>query len=337
MWLAALDWSLRAAGTMCCGGLAYTGFRFKRAQKKCCDNKAADATMPSDAYKGKVVWITGASSGIGKELTVQLARQGAKLIISARREQVLCEVAAELKQTLAGSGGEISVLPLDLENIESLDAKSQEALKIFGRVDILINNGGYTSRALARDTHGIEPEIKMMKVNFLSYVAITKSLMPSMMQRKSGHIVNISSLAGKFGTPMRTLYCGSKHATMGWFDALRVEEASFKSGILVTNVCPGSVKTDVAKNAVTADGSLRGYSDPNIESGLSVEFTCDRILAGVHCGLDEIWLAVPAELSACYLGQYFPETLKGKLKDMGPGMMTRVMGEEFVKERMNSS
>merc|ERR1719296_281385 len=157
-----------------------------------------------------------------------------------------------------------------------------------------------------------------------------------MTKQKGGHIVNISSLAGKFGSPLRTLYCGAKHAVMGWFDALRIEEASFNTGISVTNICPGSVKTDVAKNAVTADGSLRGYSDPNIDNGLSVEFTCDRILAAVHCGLHEAWIAKPNELQAVYTAQYFPDTLKHKLKGWGLDIMRGTMGPEYVNERLGS-
>jgi len=265
---------------------------------------------------------------------MHVGRQGAKVILSARREAVLQQVAAEMQESL-GSGGDVRVLPLDLEDVDSLEAKAQEALGLFGLVDVLVNNGGYTSRALAADTKGVEEELKMMRVNFLSYVALAKAVMPSMRERKSGHIINITSFAGKFGVPLRTLYCGAKHAVMGWFDALRTEETGFwKSGIRVTNVCPGSVKTDVAINSVTADGSRRGYSDPNIDAGLDPAFVSDRILAAAHCGLEEVWIAPAQEIQGAYLNQYAPAMFKAMITGKAREMVARTMGEEFVKSRL---
>merc|ERR1740123_827054 len=147
-----------------------------------------------------------------------------------------------------------------------------------------------------------------MNVNFLSCVALAKAVLPTMKKQKRGHIINISSLAGKYGVPLRTLYCGAKHALIGWFDALRAEEEGFwQSGIVITNVCPGSVRTDVARNAVNAEGGRRGDSDPNIEAGLEVSFAVDRILASAHCGLMEVWIAKwNPELRATYVNQYAP-------------------------------
>jgi len=261
---------------------------------------------------------------------VQLARQHAKLILSARREDVLQEIAEQLKLTLA-SNDDVAVLPLDLDDLDALDAKAQKALSTFGRIDVLVNNGGYSSRALARDTASIDIDSKMMRVNFLSYVALTKSLLPSMLENKQGHIINISSLAGKFGSPLRTLYCGAKHAVIGWFDALRAEEAALQSGIVVTNICPGSVKTDVAINAVNASGDKRGYSDPNIDNGLDVSFACDRILAAAHNGLDEAWIAHGKELLITYISQYLPDLAKKMIKGSGREIIKTTMGEEFMK------
>eukprot|EP00930_Biecheleria_cincta_P008283 TRINITY_DN109699_c0_g1_i1.p1 TRINITY_DN109699_c0_g1~~TRINITY_DN109699_c0_g1_i1.p1 ORF type:complete len:338 (-),score=64.99 TRINITY_DN109699_c0_g1_i1:107-1015(-) len=298
-----------------------------------CDAATAVASMPADAYASKVVWVTGASSGIGRELAKQLAEQGAKLILSARRQDVLQEVANELKPRL-GAGGDIRVLPLDLEDLDSLEHKAREALSFFGAVDVLVNNGGYSSRAVARETVGISQDVRMMQVNFLSAVALTKSVLPTMIRRKQGLIINMSSLAGKFGSPLRTLYCGAKHAMMGWFDALRAEEAAFQSGVRVCNICPGSIKTDVAVNAVTADGSKRGYSDPNIDNGLDVKFTCDRILAAAYTGLDEAWIAKPQELQSAYLAQYHPDIHKAMMKQFSAQIIGGTMGEDFMKSRL---
>jgi len=329
-----LDWLLRGAGAGALIGAGYGLVRLRSSLRSSCDAATAAARLPPGAFAGKVVWVTGASSGIGRELARQLARLGARLILSARRAAVLEEVAAELRPSLA-AGGEVRVLPLDLEDLGALPGKAREALSLFGGVDVLVNNGGYSSRALARESSGIEGEEKMMRVNFLSYVALTKVVLPSMLERKGGHIINISSLAGKMGVPLRTLYCGAKHALMGWFDALRAEEVGFfGSGIVVTNICPGSVKTDVAVNAVTADGSRRGYTDPNIEAGLDVAFVCDRILAAAHSGLEEAWIAPGRELQGAYLSQYLPATFKRMVRGKAKAIVEGTMGRDFVAARL---
>jgi len=336
--IVALDFALRGAGAAAVLGGAILARKLSILRRANCDAACAAAVMPADAYKGKVVWITGASSGIGKEFAVQLARQGAKLILSARREQVLQDVAAELSPLMKASGGEVKILPLDLEDLASLPGKATEALASFGgTIDVLVNNGGYSSRALGRETQGITEEVKMMNVNFLSCVALAKAVLPNMYQRKTGTIINISSLAGKFGSPLRTLYCGAKHALIGWFDVLRLEEAGFfKSGITVTNACPGSVKTDVARNAVTAGGTRLGVSDPGIDSGLEPSFVCDRILASAYCGLDEVWIAKPAELQAVYMNQYLPATFKSTIKQRADAIIRSTMGNEFADASLRS-
>lgn len=257
------------------------------------------------------------------------------MIVSARREALLEQLAEELKPALRESGGDVRVLAVDLSDLAGLQEKAAEALALFGGVDVLVNNGGYTSRALARDAPGIGEEAAMMDVNFLSQVALAKAVAPSMRERGRGWIINISSMSGKMGVPLRTMYCAAKHALIGWFDAFRAEEAGFwQSGIVTTNVCPGSVKTDVAKNAVTADGSKMGHSDPNVDAGLDVEFACERILAAAHCGLDEVWIAKSQELRYVYLSQYLPSSLKSSMRGNARGMVRGTMGEEFVKSRL---
>jgi len=322
-------------GLIACAICGFVAWKLYIVMSSNCDSKCAAATMPPDAYRGKVVWVTGASSGIGKELVVQLARQGAKMIISARRESVLEEVASEVKGDLTKSGGEIRVLPLDLEDLDALPKKAQEAQSFFdGVIDVLVNNGGYSSRVLSKDTEGLKDELAMFKVNFFSCVALAKAVAPGMRERKQGQIINISSLAGKMGVPLRTLYSGSKFAVIGWFDAFRAEEQGFwQSGIVTTNVCPGSVKTDIASNAVLGDGS-RGIKDPIIDAGLDVEFTCDRILASAYEGLPEVWIAKSSEIQGAYLNQYFPDMFKFKIAARARSSIEHVMGRAFVKSRI---
>lgn len=331
--VAVIDWGLRSIGLAACAAVLLAYLRVRRAFKSCCDNATANARMPANAYAGRVVWITGASSGIGEELAQQLAKQNAKLILSARSKEKLEGLADELRKSSADAL-EVRVLPLDLKEISSLEGKAKQALALFGAIDVLINNGGYSSRALAFLSPGIQTDIDMMEVNFLSAVALAKAVLPSMHERKQGHIINISSLSGKFGVPLRTLYCGAKHAMMGWFDALRVEEAALKTGVSVTNICPGSCKTNVATNAVTDNGMRRGFSDPIIDNGLSVDFVCDRILAAAHCKLKECWLAKEGELKLCYKSQYAPELLKSQLTQWFHPTVTAVMGEQYLKSAM---
>jgi len=330
-----LDCVLRGIGALACPFIVIAVTKVGVAFRSSCDSRTARATLSPTAFAGKVVWITGASSGIGKELAVQLARQGARLILSARRADALEDVVKELAQSLAQSGGEARALPLDLADLDALPGKADAAIAMFGGVDVLVNNGGYSSRALAQDTEGIKEEDAMMKVNFLSYVALAKAVAPSMRARKGGHIINVSSIAGKVGVPLRTMYCAAKHAVIGWFDAFRAEEAGFfRSGIAVTNVCPGSVKTDVARNAVTADGSRLGHSDPNIESGLEVSFVCDRILAAAAAGLDEVWIGKAKELSVLYRNSLFPDEVKVFFRENAKGIVERTMGAEFARSRL---
>lgn len=316
-------------------GAAKAGLTLWKASRSNCDAQCAAARMPPDAYKGQVVWITGASSGIGKAVAKALARQGARIILSARREKELEEAAEELRPIASASGGAVAVLPMDLEKLDELPGKAAEAQKMFGSpVDVLVNNGGYSSRCLAREVPGIEADQRMFAVNFFAWIALAKAVLPEQETSRPVKIINISSLAGKLGSALRTMYCGAKAAVINWFDALRVEEAGFWGhNVSICNVCPGSVQTDVSNNAVTADGSKLGVTDPNIANGLEVDFVADRILAAAHCKLDEIWIAKWSELRAAYMAQYMPDTLKKKLREMALPIVWHTMGADYVKQR----
>lgn len=333
--LTAVDWTLRGLGLLAVAGSAKVGYTLWKAKKNSCDAACAAATMPPDAYKGQVVWITGASSGIGKGLAEALSKQGAKIILSARREKELEEVAKELKPALDASGGEVAILPIDLANLDEIPGKAAQAHKLFNQpVDVLVNNGGYSSRALARDVPGISEDKKMFDVNFFAWIALGKAVLPEKGSTRPVKIINISSIAGKLGNALRSMYCAAKAAVIFWFDALRVEEAGFwNHQVSICNVCPGSVQTDVAVNAVTQDGSKLGHTDPNIANGLKVDFVCDRILASAYCNLDEVWIAKWNELQAAYTAQYQPEKMKEKLRQFAIPIVWYTMGEEFVKQR----
>jgi len=243
------------------------------------------------------VWITGASSGIGAALAVHLGRRGARLILSARREEKLREVHGCLD-----SSREHLVVPLDLGDPESIGHAVEATLPKVGHVDVLVNNGGVSQRALACDTD-ISVVRRIMQVNFLGTVQLTQALLPGMMSRRSGWIMVTSSLVGKFGTPLRSSYSASKHALHGYFDSLRAE--LWPHGIGVTMVCPGFVRTDVSLSALTAEGGAQGTMDKATASGLPAARCVALMVRAMEKERDEVIIAGKEGL-AVWLKRFFP-------------------------------
>jgi dehydrogenase/reductase SDR family protein 7B len=220
---------------------------------------------------GKTAWITGASSGIGEALAVELFRKGATVILSARNLTRL----NELKERLDGmEQGRCYVVPCDVTLQQSID---QAILKIkhlpFG-VDILINNAGVSQRSAALETNLVTVR-DLFEVNFFGAVAVTGAILPWMISRGGGHVVVISSMAGKYGFRMRSSYSASKHALHGYFETLRAEVHD--KHVKVTMVCPGRVKTDISIHSLTGDGSLYGKMDKGQANGVPVD-KCARII-----------------------------------------------------------
>ncbi|MFA6946991.1 MAG: SDR family oxidoreductase [Pedobacter sp.] len=247
--------------------------------------------------KNKVVWITGASSGIGEALTYKLNQLGAKLIISSRSSESLYQVKSNCKV----NPFDIHVLPLDLEDSALLKEKADAALKIFGRIDIIVHSGGISQRALALDTD-IEVARKIMNINFWGTVALTQAILPSMISKQSGNIVIISSLVGKFGTKFRSAYSASKHALHGYFDSLRTE---IDSKIKVSIICPGFIKTNVTLNALTADGSKQNSMDDAQANGMPVDECAALIIKAIRAGKEEVYIG-GKEKYAVLFKRFFP-------------------------------
>jgi short-subunit dehydrogenase len=214
-------------------------------------------------FNNKVVWITGASSGIGKALAVELSKRNCKLILSSRRTTELNEVKNNCVKP-----DQVKVLKLDLKDYLNMKPIADAAIGLFGKIDILINNAGISQRSPIIET-SIEVDKKLMEIDYLGTVALSKAVLPHFIQNKTGQYVVVTSLMGKFSSPLRSAYCGAKHALHGFFDALRLEHA--KDNIKVTIICPGFVNTNVARNALTADGSIQGYQDEMTENGLDVK------------------------------------------------------------------
>lgn len=252
------------------------------------------------SIENKVVWITGASSGIGEGIVKVLAPQNVKLILSSRRQGTLEEVKAQ-----CSNKENIKILSVDLAQPETLEAKTAEALALFGRVDVVIHSGGISQRSFAMDTD-IEVSRRLMEVNFFSTTIITKALLPSMIENRFGHIVAISSLVGKFGTPYRSGYAASKHALHGYYDSLRAE--MWKKGVLVTIATPGFVKTNVSLNALTDKGEASNTMDDGQENGLSAEECGSQIIKAVIKEKEEIRIG-GKETMAILIKRYFPGIL----------------------------
>ena len=231
-------------------------------------------------FSDRVIWITGASSGIGEALAVELAKRGARLILSSRRREALESVRERLTNPKSHW-----IVPLDLGVPESLQAVVDATLPEVGRVDILINNGGVSQRSLARETE-LSVDRRLIEVNYLGTVAMTKAVLPAMLKRQSGWIVAVSSVAGKVGSQMRSGYSGSKHAVVGFMDCLRAE--LWSSGIRVLVACPGWVKTNISLNALNAKGERDNIMDESIAGGISAEVCALAIIRALEKGRDEV-------------------------------------------------
>lgn len=222
-------------------------------------------------YQHKVVWITGASSGIGRETAIQLSYiPHISLILSARNTTALQEV----QKICINNNAACSILAIDLEQTHELEEKTMQAISLYGRIDIMIHNGGISQRSSAIETP-IENHRKIMEIDYFSTIIITKTILPHMVERGYGHIVAISSISGCFGFPLRSAYCAAKHAMYGYYESLDIELRS--SGICVTIVAPGRIQTNISLSALTKDGSPHGKMDDGQKNGMPVD-RCVRIM-----------------------------------------------------------
>jgi len=237
------------------------------------------------SFKGQTAWITGASSGIGAALAKSLAAQGARLVLSGRKVEALEAVAAEC-------GGDCLILPFETTDIPALAPAVEQAWSWSQGVDLLVNNAGISQRSLAVET-GYAVYQRIIDVDLLAPIALTQEILPRMVARGSGRLAYISSIAGKVGVPMRTAYCAAKFGIAGYADALRAEVAHL--GLQVHNIYPGSVRTDVSRNALTADGSKRGVSDKVIDNGIEPGAAAAQMIAEMLAGAREIIVAEGAE------------------------------------------
>ena len=253
----------------------------------------------------KVVWITGASSGIGEALALEYAKQGVQLILSARTEEALTDVKQQCID--AGSqSADIFVLPLDVTEQTSIDTCLEKALAFAGRIDVLINNAGVSQRSTCLTTD-MSTYRTLFEVDVFGQIALTKAVLPKMIEQGRGHIAVTSSVAGKIGVPFRTGYCAAKHAVMGFYDALRAEVAH--QNINVSTITPGFIRTNVSKNALAGDGSAFGEVDDNIAGGMDAGDCAKVIVKGLNKAKKEIAVGKGIEMHTLWLKRFFPNFL----------------------------
>ena len=257
----------------------------------------------------KVVWVTGASSGIGEALAKALSARNCRLILSARREAELQRVKKECQ----GNHDKIAILPLDLSDAGTLEPKSREAEAIYGHVDVLINNGGISQRGTAEETQ-MEVDRRVMEVNYFGSIALSKYLLPGMIRRQSGHHVIITSVMGKFSTQLRSAYCASKHALHGFYNAMRSEV--HQHNIKVTVVAPGFIQTNIAYHALKPTGEALQQKGEGQSKGIPADRCAQQIIAAIEKEQAEIIIAGNREYFGWVLSRYFPGLFRKMIRKM---------------------
>lgn len=248
--------------------------------------------------KNKTIWITGASSGIGEALCYELAKDDCKLVISSRRVDELKRV----KEQCNLDDSKVFILPFDLLNIPSAMKLAQQAVNAFGKVDILINSGGISQRSFVKDTP-LEIDRKIMEVNYFATIALSKAVLPQMINMGEGHIVAISSIVGKFGFPLRSAYSASKHALHGFFETAQAEFKNENINFLIA--VPGRVKTNISTNAVTKTGDAYGKMDEGQISGISAQDCAQKIIKAIKKNRKEVNIG-RSDILLVYIHRYAP-------------------------------
>jgi short-subunit dehydrogenase len=249
---------------------------------------------------GKTVWITGASSGLGEALAHSFAERGARLLLSARRLDRLSQVARALP------GPRPELLPFDLGALESLPTRVSEAIARMGRVDVMVHNAGVGQRSsVLESTFAVER--RLMEVNFLGPVALTKALLPTMVAQGGGAFLVVSSVLGLLSVKHRAAYCASKHALHGYFNALRAELHSEHVRVLLA--CPGHIDSEFSRSALEADGRAHGIDDASTRAGMSPRECAERTLSALLRERDEVYVAGWESLGV-YLNRFAPTLLR---------------------------
>lgn len=254
--------------------------------------------MELDFYHNKIVWLTGASSGIGLSLMELLSKQRARLILTSSNEKKL-KAAAEI---CTQNGAEFTLLPCDLSDSIQVSTLAKKALAVYGKIDVLILNAGKSQRGFAVDTE-IAVDRSIMELDYFSNVAISKEVLKSMKKTGGGHIAVTSSITGKFGFPLRSAYAAAKHALHGFFETVGIEER--KNGIYVTLVCPGRINTPISYNAILPNGQAYQKMDEGQQTGMPAALCAQKYLKAIVKKKREINIG-GKEILMVYLKRFLP-------------------------------
>ena len=269
-------------------------------------------------FADKVWWITGASSGIGAALAEALSADGAKLILSGRNVGALKDVAGRCKTAT-------HVLPFEATDFANIPSYVEKAWGWQGRIDGLVNNAGISQRSLAVETV-FDVYRKIVDIDLMAPIALTQALLPRMVKAGGGSIIAISSVAGIVGAPLRSAYSAAKHGLIGYHDSVRAETAH--QGMKVLVVAPGSVRTNVSKNALDATAQVRGVSDKAIDQGMDPAVAARRMLDALSAGTRELILAEGMEAEIVKMRRANPDALFDQFERLMAGGYAQQMGAE---------
>lgn len=249
-------------------------------------------------FAEKVVWITGASSGIGEALVYEFIKLGATVIASSNQEEELKRV----RDNCGELSHRVNPVFLDLSASENFTELVKEQVARFSHLDYLINLGGVSQRATIEETP-LWLDRKIMEINYFGTIALTKAVLPVMISQQRGHILATSSISGRFGFPLRSAYSASKQALHGFFETLHLENK--KNNIRASVIIPGRVRTNISRNALTSSGESHGKMDPGQAKGISPQRAALKIIRGIRRNKREI-LVGSTELIMLYIRKYFP-------------------------------
>jgi dehydrogenase/reductase SDR family protein 7B len=258
-------------------------------------------------FKNKIVWITGASSGIGEALAYEFASKGANLVLSARRETELQRLA----KACESHGGSVLVLPFDMVDLSAHGQQVEKVLQTFGRIDVLVLNAGVSQRSFVLDTK-FDVYRKLFEVNFFSIVHLVQQVIPVFQKQHTGIFVPIASVAGRISTPRRAAYGATKHALIGFFDSVRAELHAH--GVQVTTILPGYIRTEISIHAMNEQGEKYGKMDPNQAKGLDPHFTAEKIVQAIISKKKEFFIGGFLEGFGLFVKRFFPSIMPYMLR-----------------------
>jgi dehydrogenase/reductase SDR family member 7B len=249
-------------------------------------------------FLNKIVWITGASSGIGEHLAYSCIKRGATVILSARNKEKLEKVKTHCTEL----GGKCYIYPFDLADSKQIEIVAEEVLQQYKNIDVLINNGGVSQRSLAIETL---PEVdrKIMETNYFGTIALTRKVLPVMIKNGGGNIAVTASITGLFGFKLRSSYSASKHALHGYFESLRME--LYGKNIHITIVSPGRIRTNLSLSALSKEGAMHGKMDDGQKGGISAEKCSEKYIKAIEKNKKEVLIG-NKELIMVYLKRFAP-------------------------------